>query len=647
MTKGTIRAALALALFAAPSAAHAQLLHPLFQDHAVLQRDRPISVWGDAAPGVPVTVTLGSRTAEARSDSSGHWRIELPALPAGGPYTLTARAAGVTQTVKDVLTGDVWLCSGQSNMEFQVRRGLNAEGEIANGKDPEVRLLTVRPDTALEPAPSFIRPVSWQLVTPASIADFSAACWFMARDLKKTEKVPFGLIDATWGGTPIDSWRSASAIAADPAMRERIAALATWRADPAAASVAWGRKWTAWWAAKGGQGEPWRPGAPGDWRSVPSFDNWENWGIEALREFNGIVFYRTEVTLTPKQAAQDATLHLGPIDDMDMSWINGVGVGTSTSWDRPRAYPLAKGTLRAGRNSIVVMAYDSYGGGGETGGAELRRIAFADGTSLPLPPPEGWQYLVQPPGVGEPPRAPWDGVTGLAAIHNGMIAPMGDYGLRGVAWYQGEADAAEPKGYAAKLASLMSGWRAQFRNPDLSFLIVSLAGWGPRNAAPMESGFASIRDEQRRAVAADAHAGLAIAYDIGDVDDIHPANKQEVGRRLAHAARVVAYGGKGGPAGPAFASATLAPDAVRIVFGSVGDGLVAYSAMRPIGFELCAGATGKCRFVDAVLSGPDSVTLAAAARPGDRVRYCWGDSPVCNLYGSAGLPVGPFEAVLR
>jgi sialate O-acetylesterase len=639
-----IRAALALVALL-PAAAQAQLLHPIFQDHAVLQRDRPIAVWGDAAPGARVTVTLNGAAATARADKAGHWRATLPVTLAGGPYTLTAAAGGTIQTVSDVLVGDVWLCSGQSNMEFQVRRGLNADAEIAAAHDPQVRLLTVRTDTAEALSRDFLHPVAWQPVTPATIADFSAACWFMARDLKGSEKVPFGLIDATWGGTPIDSWRAEAGIAADPAMRERVQALAAWRADPAARSAEWGRTWASWWAARGGTGQPWLPDAPGDWHTLPAFDYWENWGVDALAKFDGILFYRTQVTLSAAQAGQAATLHLGPIDDMDMSWINDIGVGTMSAWDRPRSYAVGKGTLHVGVNTIVVAAYDSGSGGGQVGPEGSRTLTFADGTSLALPPASGWQYLVQPRALGAPPRAAWDGTTGLAMIYNGMIAPLGAYGLRGVAWYQGEADAGDPSRYAGKLAGLMADWRRQFATPDLPFLIVQLAGWGPRNTVPVESGFATVRDQQRRAVAADPHSGLAVAFDLGDVTDIHPANKQEVGRRLAIAARATSYGGAGARSGPGFATATIAGDGVRVAFAGAEAGLATYSAARPIGFELCAGAKGACRFVDATLAG-GFVTLAAAARPGDRVRYCWGDSPVCNLYDRTGLPVGPFEAVL-
>lgn len=638
--------AVAAALFAVPaaSAQQAPLLADLFQDHAVLQRDRPIAIWGKAAPGDSVEVTIAGNSARTSPDQAGRWSVVLPAMPAGGPFTLAVNTRGGRQTIGDVMIGDVWLCSGQSNMEFHVSQGLNAAGETGTADDPRMRLLTVGRDTAPAPLHAFETPVRWQTVTPQTIGDFSAACYFMARDLRQSEKVPFGLIDATWGGTPIDAWRTSDALSGDPAMKARIALMTAWRADPASAARRWGETWTGWWRnwshdAPGK--EPWQANPPGDWKPVPSFVNWEGWDVPAMADYNGYVWYRTDVTLTAAQAAQPATLAFGPVDDTDMTFVNGVGVGTTTSWNEPRAYRLAPGTLHAGRNRIAIAALDTGGGGGLSGTAEQRAIRFGDGTSLPLPAAADWRYRVVP-GPADPPHAPWEGSIDFAAIYNGMIAPLGRYGLRGVAWYQGEADAGTPSGYADKLASMMRGWRAQFADSALPFLIVQLAGYGPRNAEPRESGFASIRDEQRRAVAADAHAGLVVAADLGEVNDIHPANKQDVGHRLARIARATVYGAAAPGSGPWATAAVHDGTAVRIRFDGIEGGLVAYSASQPFGFELCGAANGTCRFVTARIDGAQ-VVLDGAGGPADRARFCWGDSPMCNLYDRSGLPAVPFE----
>jgi len=639
--------AFALAVLAAPMAnAQAVQLAPIFQDHAVLQRDRPINVWGVApSAGGSITVTLNGTTVGTSSARPGHWWADLPAMPAGGPYTLTVSLDGhVVQTISDILVGDIWLCSGQSNMEYDVAHSLNAQGEIGTANDPQMRILSVGHDAAPVPQGSFKTPVAWAAVTPQTIGDFSAACYFMARDLRQSEKVPFGLIDASWGGTPIDAWRTLDALAADLASRNQAALLETYRTDPAKANRLWGETWTAWWRGWSHDApgtEPWQAKAPGEWKPVPAFVNWEGWDLPALADYNGYVWFRTEVTLTAAQAAKPATLAFGPVDDTDIAFVNGAAVGTTTSWNQPRAYPLAAGTLHAGRNRIAIAALDTGGGGGLTAAPGQNAIRFADGTAMPLPAAAQWQYRVMP-GPADPPHAPWEATVDFASIYNGMIAPLGAYGLRGVAWYQGEADAGTPKGYDNKLASMMAGWRRQFANPALPFLIVQLANYGPRNFEPRESGFAAIRNEQRKAVAADANAGLVVAVDLGEVNDIHPANKQDVGHRLARSARALTYGGA--PAsGPLAASPTRSGDTVSIAFS---EPLVTYSAGQPIGFELCGAAEGTCRFVAGQVSG-NTVLIHVGIGPADRLRFCWGDSPICNLYGKSGLPAGPFEMVLR
>lgn len=631
----------ALAIPPAHAQAQAPLLNGLFQDHGVLQRDRPIAIWGNAQPGEKVQAALDGRRLTAAADKTGAWRVRFPALPAGGSHDLTVSAGGRSQTVRDLAVGDVWLCSGQSNMEFEVSKTLNAASEIANANDPGIRLLSVSRDTSATPARDFLTPVRWQPVTPESIVDFSAVCYFMGRDLRKSAKVPIGLIDASWGGTAIDLWRSAAALDRDPALRTRFTQMERHRTDPARVAGSWGKEWERWYTSHRGAGAPWAANAPGDWKPVPAFDVWENWGIDALADFDGTIFYRTAVMLTAAQASQGATLEIGAVDDRDVTWVNDAVVGSTTSWDQPRRYAIAPGTLKPGTNRIAIAAYDSSGGGGlqEKGPQAIR---FADGTRVALPPAPQWQYWVAPAGLGDPPQAPWDGVAGMFTIYNGMIAPLGNYGLRGVAWYQGEADAGSPAGYAGKLADMMLTWRTQFGNPALPFLIVQLADFGPRVAAPQESGFARIRDEQRRGVGADAHAALVVAIDLGEPHDIHPANKLDVGHRLAQGAEVIAYGGTGSASGPWPVSAKRTAAGVLVRFDGVTGKLTPLSADFATGFELCGIDASSCRYVAGRVTDA-GVLLDPRGGAADRVRFCWADSPICNLYDASARPAVPFE----
>jgi sialate O-acetylesterase len=633
---------LASLLFLASAAQAAPALNPLFSDHGVLQRGRPIAIWGNAAPGEQVSVSLGGQTAAATADRSGTWHATLPAMAAGGPYTLTASSASGRAVANDVLIGDVWLCSGQSNMELQVSRALNSYNDTQSANDPQLRILTVPHRTATTPQAT-VTGISWQAVTPASVGEFSAACYYMARELRASQNVPIGAIASSWGGTQIRSWMDEASVIAIGDDDSRLFALA--RRDPAAANASFGERWGAWWRARSGDAagaEPWNASDRLSWSPVPAMTYWEQWGDPHFASFNGMVWMRKRFTLTAAEAAQAATLSLGVIDELDQSFVNGVSVGNRFSWEAPRDYAVPRGLLHAGVNEIMVNIFDGSGAGGFGGPAERLHLTLADGAVKPLG--EGWQYSVAHVS-GEPPRAPWDEAMGLSFIYNGMIAPLGDYGLSGVAWYQGEADVGLPGSYADRLGAMMATWRRQFGRPDLPFLIVSLANFGPVAIHPVESGWAALREQQRIAVARDPHAALAVAMDLGERLDIHPGNKQELGRRLARAARALAYGAHE-PMGPQVAHAARSGNAIIVDFSGVSGGLHSWSSNFVTALELCGDTPQSCRYAQGSADGR-TVRIADDGRPATRVRYGWADSPVTNLYDEVPLPVGPFEVPIN
>jgi sialate O-acetylesterase len=539
-----------------------------------------------------------------------------------------------------VLVGDVWLCSGQSNMELPVSRALNSESEISGAKDPQLRLLTVPKKTAAQASAHLGGPAPWAAASPDSVRGFSAACYFMARELRASERVPVGAINASWGGTAIRSWMDDAATRAMGGADVEL--LDLYRRDPAAANRRFGERWQAWWRGRS-EAEPWRDPAGLSWKPMPKIAYWETWDDPAFASFNGMVWARKTVTLTAQEAARGATLSLGIIDEIDETWVNGVPVGNTFGWDVARDYKLPPGLLHAGENFILVSLFDAYGYGGFQGPADKLRLTFDGGSAKALG--QGWSYAVASAGLGDPPRPPWDAAAGLSLIHNGMIAPLAPFGLAGVAWYQGEADAGASAGYADKLAAMMAGWRREFGAPALPFLIVGLANFGAPSLRPGESGWAGIRDAQRRAVERDPHAALAVAMDLGDRLDIHPADKQEVGRRLARAARVLAYGGKE-TAGPRVVRARRTSEGIVVEFAGVTGSLRSWSGAHPLGFELCGPAAGSCRYAETVAAGT-TVTLADDGRPATRVRYAWSDSPVVNLYDETPLPPGGFEVAIE
>jgi len=645
-------AVLAWALLAGTAtAADAPLLNALFANHGVLQRDRPIPVWGDAAAGEQVTVTIAGAALNARADAQGHWQLVLPAMPAGGPYTLTARTATRQQSAEDVLVGDVWLCSGQSNMVFSVRGSLNSRAEIAASANQGIRQVTVSNASSATRRDRLEQVLEWKVAGPETTQDFSATCYYFARELNSLAQVPQGLIVSAWGGSKIEPWMSEAALRAAGGYEIPLTILAQYRADPSNAARHWGDVWQQWWLAQtevthGAQ--PWiaTRGDTAQWKQAPEvLIPWENWGVPALERYDGIVWYRTHVTLTAAQARQAAKLSLGQVDEVDLTWVNGRVIGSS-SGGGDRLYTLPDKLLHAGDNLVVVNDLDTYASGGMYGPSEKRALHFADGSSVPL---RGWEYQIAPAGLAPAPRAPWEPTAGLGMIYNAMIAPLGNYALRGVAWYQGESNTSVPEGrrYQSQLAALMADWRRQFEAP-LPFLVVQLANYGPMAKSPVESGWAQTRDAQRRAVAADGNAGLVVTFDIGNRDDVHPTNKQEVGRRLARAARHVVFGEKISASGPAPLSARADGGSVLVTFGNGEGDLAVYNARDPSGFELCAAQAGSCRFVHAELAGASRVKLDAreVADPA-RVRFCWADSPLCNLFDSAGLPAGPFEIEVK
>ncbi|WP_246194405.1 sialate O-acetylesterase [Pseudoxanthomonas jiangsuensis] len=657
--RGVRRAAAAALLAAlAPLAATAQepaqapatpLLHAMFQDHAVLQRGQPLRVWGQAQPGARVQVELAGRRASAKADAAGRWQAQLPALPAGGPYALTATAGAQSQRVADVMVGDVWLCSGQSNMELQVWRTLDARAEIAGAGNERIRLFTVPQVADVRPQEGFSQPVRWQPVTPDSVRDFSAACYYFARELQKTVDVPMGLVNAAWGGSRIQAWTSAPALRALGGYDAELDVLERYAEDPLAAVGDWGALWQRWWSARPGiaAGDtPWSEDAPqGEWRDAPAqLGAWERWGVPELAAFDGMVWYRATVHLTAAQAAQEAVLALGPADEIDTTWVNGRGVGSTYGAGGGREYQLPPGLLHAGDNTVAVNVLDTYRDGGLSGPASAHTLHLADGTRVPLD--GGWRYRVVPAAVGSPPRAPWQSAAGLSTLHNGMIAPLGGFGLRGALWYQGESNTFEHARYADLLRALRRDWRGQF-GAGLPLLLVQLPNYGRPPQKPGESDWAAMREAQRQVAAEDRDTGLVVTLDIGDRYDIHPSNKQELGRRLARTARALVYGEKIAGAGPVPAAVSRNGDALVVAFDQVSDGLVAYGADGPIGFEVCGDAPGSCRYARAE-TWNNRVTLhAPGAHEATRVRYCWADSPVCTLYDSdgqgTGLPVGPFE----
>ena len=652
----SLHRSLLLALVLAQPAAAAGLLYTTFQDHAVLQRQAPIPVWGTATAGATVTVRLTKDTGAGRASAAtvsrviayaaadGEWHATLPALPAGGPYTLTAvSSTGTRQTAGDILIGDVYLCSGQSNMEYPTRLASDYDQDVNSANNTLIRLFHIERFRSVVPRTSFGADVHWDVTSPQSVLEFSAACYFFGRDLQPTVGVPIGLIESAWGGSVIEAWISAPRLRRLGGYDPYLDLLPVYAGSPAQAQRDWDRIAADWWRAHDPASTaipPWYAPDYDDssWAGTVPGGTWREWNVPELKTFNGLVWLRKAVVLTARQAGEQAVLSLGAIDQADITWVDGVEAGASEGYDVPRVYTLPAGVLHPGRN---VIALGVLGGAGPLVPSSQMTLKLADGTTVRLS--GKWRYRTSAPmsRTGHVPHVPWLNQFGLSVLHNGMIAPLGATRIRGVLWYQGESNADQAPQYAKLLPALIAEWRAQF-GESTPVLVVQLPGYGPYRTQPQPSDWAQLREAERRVVAATPHAGLAVTIDVGSTTFLHPTDKQDVGQRLALLARSLIYRQGVIGVGPSPMAAWRSPGGVQVRFDTHGGGLETVESNRPIGFQLCDGA-GRCAFVDARQQGTDVILDASSAPDAATVRYCWSDTPICNLYDREGLPAVPFE----
>ena len=617
---------------ALPFAANAApVLGPAYGDGMVLQRGEPVTIAGKAAPGAEVSGTFGGTNARTTAAEDGAFTLTFPARAASvDGESLTVSDPTGTATFNDLLIGDVFLCSGQSNMELSVTRALNTFNELRQAGDEAMRLLMIPQATASTEQDSFAAPVDWKAADSDSVADFSAACYFMAKQLREERPdVPVGLIHSNWGGSAARAWFDPQGVEARFG-KDAVAQLMLYDRDPMAAAQSFAPQWYDWYRQNDVNREPWTDPDMLEWTDVPQVSFWNEWkgtGLDTDPIAN--VWLRQDLTLSAEQAGQDGTLSIGAIDDLDMTWVNGHPVGYTFGWGVERHYRIPAEYLREGKNEILIAANNMWDMGGFFAGPDRLFFETGDGGTIPLG--SGWRYSISDID-GVPPRAPWDANAGMGVMHNAMIAPLGPMRLAGVAWYQGEADVGQGD-YDGKLDVLFKGWRSQFGD-QARMMVVQLANYGVEVSQPTASVWAQLRQEQLDAVAADGNAALVTAIDIGEPSDIHPANKNVLGKRLAMAAERAPM--------PMPVAATLAGETITVRFTGIEGGLRAHGGPYALGVELCGETQESCRYVLPALQG-DAMLIAADGQAVTRVRHAWSDAPIVNLYDGRGLPVPGFE----
>jgi sialate O-acetylesterase len=650
-------AVLSTFLAAGPPPANAVAAHPgkplelpaVFGDHMVLQRNQQIPVWGTARPGGTVAVSLAGQRAETTAGPDGHWQVQLGPLPAGGPHEM--RIAGdTTVSFSDVLVGEVWLASGQSNMTMPLAgwgRILDYETEISRADYPEIRLFQVERVTASQPLTDVAG--AWRPTTPDSVAEFSATAYFFARRLYRETGLPIGILHSSWGGTVAEAWTSTETLDELSDFREAAREIRTRTPQEAAslraafeeAQAARDRRVEeedSGLATRLADGTPaWA--APeldlSGWSAMPVPGKWEDSGLPDLVDLDGVVWFRREVEIPESWSGHDLLLNLGPIDDADDTYFNGTLVGSMQQWDEPRVYPVPAALVQPGRNVLVVRAIDTYFGGGFGGDPADLRLTGPAGGEIPLAGP--WAYRV---GLElDPlPLSP-DDPNQPTVLYNGMIRPLAPYALRGVIWYQGESNSSRAYQYRTLFPALIRDWRSTWGQGHLPFYFVQLAAFEPglleRDKWP------ELREAQLLALSL-PETGMAVAIDIGNPRDVHPKNKQEVGNRLARLALHRIYGRDIADSGPLYRAASVEGSRLRLTFDDAAGGLEAKGGALA-GFTV-AGEDRQFYPAEARIEGTDAVVLWSDAVKAPRAaRYGWEDSPRCNLYNAAGLPAAPFR----
>ena len=635
-------------------------LAALFSDHLVLQQERPSTIWGWDGPGQRVTVQLRAADSRAelavgsaQADAAGRFRLQLPARAAGGPYELSVEGSRQV-TLRDVWVGEVWLASGQSNMEWKLASSLDAERELEQADFPQLRVFKVAQCAAREPQ----RDVSgaWAVCSPDTAADFSAVGYFFARALHRARGVAVGIIDSTWGGTCIEAWTSLEALgpvlpdlAAQQAdLAAQLGDLPRLEREYARAFLSWQRQHLPADDSNQGLGRGWaRPDFDDrSWPLMPLPSYWQARGLG----FNGIVWFRSYVDIPESFAGKELVLSLGALDDFDDTYFEGEAVGktppgTLNAHQVRRRYRLAANSVKDGRRCIAVRVFDHFGNGGFAGPARDMFVTRADGQGERIPLTGAWKYQVEreiplvaasvfqsspaPPLALALQNAP-------ATLFHGMIAPLLPYALRGAIWYQGESNAARAAHYRALQVALIRDWRTRFGQGQFPFYLVQLANFRSSGDWPR------LREAQAQALS-EPETGMALSIDIGDPLDVHPRNKQEVARRLSLLALAHCYGEREIAAhGPRVARVLIRGGEVRVGFSHAG-GLRTRDAGPVRGFAL-AGASGPYQAARAHIVGEELWLECAGVPEPHAVRYAWADDPEVNLENAAGLPAEPFRS---
>lgn len=608
----------------------------LFSDGMVMQRNKPIPVWGWADANEKVEVRFNKQTKTITADKNGKWMVKLDAEKAGGPFELSIIGKNKI-VIKDVLVGEVWICSGQSNMEFQVYKTMNSKAEIEDSNYPMIRHFGVAQDLSGSPKED-LKAGKWAVCNKETVGDFTAVGYFFAKKIYAELKIPIGIINTSWGGTCVETWTSREAFEKSDEFKDMIAEIPQMDMDAIF--------------------ETYKKSVLDNIKKVQGFDvtmtnenqfkelnfqdaNWPEikvpslWENQQIGNIDGVVWMRKTIVLSAEQAKKEAVLHLSKVDDEDVTYVNGIEVGTNKIWEAQRVYKIPAGVLKEGTNVIAVRIADYTGGGGIYGDAADLKIDFKD-SNVPL---EGlWKFNVVQVKIAISPN------SYPSLLYNAMVNPLIPYAFQGVLWYQGEANVSRAKQYKTAFPLMINDWRTKWNQGNFPFYFVQLSTFDEFGGNSKKgSKWAELREAQTETLKL-LNTGMAVTTDIGNAKDIHPTNKQDVGKRLAAIALNNVYGKKMVYSGPTFKSQEIKGNQIILTFDNIGSGLIPLDSNGILkGFEI-AGADKVFYLAKAIIKNNKVIVYSENVPNPVAVHYGWADDDTeINLFNKEKFPASPFR----
>jgi len=631
--------------------AKAQVRLPqLVSDGMVLQRDAKIKIWGWASPGEKVKIKFNRHNFTITASANGQWSAILPAMKAGGPFAMDINAK-THIIINDILIGDVWFCSGQSNMVLPMERVKEKYPDVIDSANyPQIRNFFIATVSDVSKIYDDLPPGKWLAANPKNALNFGAASYFFAKQLYNKYHVPIGLINSSVGGTPIQAWISEDGLKNISQYADRLTILK----DTAYLNNI--QKKTA--ERKELDSRPVKLTDKGLTGHVKWYDTtyvaqgWHRfwlpgyWADQGIHGLNGVVWFRKEINVPASMTGKPAKLFMGRIVDADYLYVNGMLSGSTSYQYPPRRYNLPAGLLKPGKNIIVIRVVNTAGKGGFV--PDKPYYLTADGQNIDLR--GDWQYKV---GQVFPPKNDRDNFIPFSAqneptgLYNTMVAPVINYATKGILWYQGEANTLRPNEYEQLLPALIADWRNKWREGNIPFIYAQLPGFMEVDYSPEESKWAQLREAQLKTLSV-PNTAMAVTIDAGEWNDIHPLDKKDVGERMAVCAEKIAYGDSGLVAsGPIYHSAKIEGNKIVITFNNVGGGLIAKGGDELSQFAI-AGEDGKYLWANAVIKDNKVIVWSDEITQPLYVRYAWADNPEgANLYNKEGLPASPFTTDTR